>query len=403
MSNRKYPVDLASVILLTLFLFSARAQPPKEIWKFKASGIIVSAPVYDGQDIFIGSHDSTYYSLALHTGQVRWKFKTEGQIGSTAAINGDKIYFFSSDTRLYCLNKSNGKPVWQFKTFSGALPDRRYDWPDYYQSSPTIDNNVVYFGAGDGRVYAVDAQHGKLIWSYQTGDVVHSKPAVHGQKLVIGSFDGHMYCLDKGSGSLIWQFKTTGHRYFPKGEINGNPVIHRDKVIFGARDYNLYAVDLEGGYCHWMKTFPQGWALPVTANDSVLYVGTSDDRMLLALDEETGQIRWKTNLGFNNFAAIAISNNLGYTGTLNGKLFCIDLNAGDIRWTFLTDTYKKFRSRYFQNDEDRFVDNIGQILPNGDAILKMYERLGAIFSQPLVVGQKVVFASNDGTVYCLQL
>src|SRR5687768_9398313 len=281
MSNRKYPVDLAYLILFTLLPLVAKAQPPNEVWKYKASGIIISAPVHDGRDIFIGSHDSTFYSLALNTGQLRWKYKTAGQVGSTAAINGDNIYFFSSDSRLYCLNKSNGKPIWQFKTFSGALPDRRYDWPDYYQSSPTIDNNVVYFGAGDGRVYAVDTQRGKLIWSYQTGDVVHSKPAVHGKKLVVGSFDGNMYCLDKENGSLIWQFKTTGHRYFPRGEINGSPVIHRDKVIFGARDYNLYALDLEAGYCHWMKTFPQGWALPVTANDSVLYVGTSDDRMLL--------------------------------------------------------------------------------------------------------------------------
>ena len=212
-----------------------------------------------------------------------------------------------------------------------------------------------------------------------------------------------MYCLDKVTGSLVWRFKTTGHRYFPRGEINGSPVIHRGKVVFGARDYNLYALDLEAGYCHWIKTFPQGWALPVTTNDSVLYVGTSDDRVLMALDEETGQIRWKTNLGFNNFAAVAISNNHGYTGTLNGKLFCVELNAGDIRWTFLTDGYREFRSRYFQNNDDRFVDNIGDLLPNGDAILMMYERLGAIFSTPIVIGDKLVFASNDGTVYCLGL
>ena len=72
MSSRKYPVDFVLVILLTLFFFGARAQPPKDVWKFKASGPIVSAPVHDGQDIFIGSHDSTFYCLAVQTGEVKW-------------------------------------------------------------------------------------------------------------------------------------------------------------------------------------------------------------------------------------------------------------------------------------------------------------------------------------------
>jgi outer membrane protein assembly factor BamB len=373
------------------------------LWKFKASGIIVSSPVHSGKSIFIGSYDSTFYSLDENTGKVHWKFRTGGQIGSTAAILDERIYFFSSDGKLYCLDKTRGTMLWNFKTFGGALPDRRYDWPDYYQSSPAIADGKVYFGAGDGRVYALDASSGKVLWSYQTGDVVHTKPAISEEKLLIGSFDGFMYCLNRESGALVWRFKTTGHRYFPRGEINGNPVVHRKKVIFGARDYNLYAVDLEAGYCHWIKTFPFGWALPVTPNDTVLYVGTSDDRILLAVNEESGQIQWRKNLGFNNFAAMSLHGKSGYTGTLNGKLFSIDLNTGDIRWTFHTDGYKTYRDRYFQEDDNLFVENIGRILPDGQAILKMYQDLGAIFSQPLVTDNRLVFASNDGVVYCLRL
>ena len=370
-------------------------------WKYQTGGSLVTSPVTDGKQIFIGSYDSSFYCIDVASGKLNWKFKTNGQIGSTASISGEKIYFFSSDGRLHCINKS-GKAVWSFKTMSGALPDRRYDWPDYYQSSPLLDNNVVYFGAGDGRVYALDADAGTLQWSFQTGDVVHTRPAVRQDKLVAGSFDGHLYCLDKNTGVMIWKFKTTGQRYFPRGEVNGNPVIHRNKVFFGARDYNLYALDLEAGYCHWLKTFPYGWALPVTPNDSIIYVGTSDDRVLLAVDAESGAIRWRRSLGFNIFAEMEIRGDTGFTGTLNGKLFSVDLTTGAIRWTFLTDGFKTYRRKYFQEDDSLYVENIGRLLPDGNAILKMYRELGAVFSKPVAVGKSVVFASNDGTIYCIE-
>jgi outer membrane protein assembly factor BamB len=87
---------------------------------------------------------------------------------------------------------------------------------------------------------------------------------------------------------------------------------------------------------------------------------------------------------------------------LNGKLFCIDLKTGNIRWTFHTDGYKKHRSKYFQRD-DVFVENIGKLLPDGEAILNMYRELGAVFSQPIVSERRLLFASNDGTIYCLGL
>ena len=36
-------------------------------------------------------------------------------------------------------------------------------------SSPTVSGGVVYVGSGDGRLYALDASTGDLIWSYETG------------------------------------------------------------------------------------------------------------------------------------------------------------------------------------------------------------------------------------------
>ncbi len=45
-------------------------------------------------------------------------------------------------------------------------------------SSPAIENGVVYIGSEDGKVYALNASTGALIWSFTTDDEVTSSPAV---------------------------------------------------------------------------------------------------------------------------------------------------------------------------------------------------------------------------------
>jgi outer membrane protein assembly factor BamB len=54
---------------------------------------------------------------------------------------------------------------------------------------------LVFVGSGDGRVYALDASTGVLVWSYATGGAVESSPAVVGSVVYVGSGDGRVYAL----------------------------------------------------------------------------------------------------------------------------------------------------------------------------------------------------------------
>src|SRR5437763_14612997 len=79
---------------------------------------------------------------------------------------------------------------------------------DMFTSSPAVANAIVFFGSGDGNVYAADAQTGVLQWKFATKDVVHASPAVVGNTLYIGSCDSYLYALDTESGLGKWSFKT---------------------------------------------------------------------------------------------------------------------------------------------------------------------------------------------------
>jgi outer membrane protein assembly factor BamB len=108
-------------------------------------------------------------------------------IASSPAVVGDTLYFVSSAGSLAALDLKSGQLKWVYAieyerkfearnlhgypSASQTIPDA---W-DIFTSSPAVANGKVYFGSGDGNVYAVDAQAGTLMWKFPTKDVVHSR------------------------------------------------------------------------------------------------------------------------------------------------------------------------------------------------------------------------------------
>ncbi|MFZ4520892.1 MAG: PQQ-binding-like beta-propeller repeat protein [Bacteroidales bacterium] len=371
---------------------------PGLLWKFRVNGPVVASPVvYDGT-VYVGSLDSTLYAFDLLSGKLMWKLPTGGAIRSSACIIQQRLFLLSSDGLLYRMDKDSGKVDGVFQTLNGYIGDIQHDFADYYNSTPVIVDSTIYFGSGEN-IYAVSINDGFLRWTYKTCGVVHTKPAINRGTLYAGSFDGNLYAIDIKTGNLVWKFKTTGKYAFPKGEVMGNPVVAGGMVFAGARDYNLYAIDVRGGYANWMKQYPYGWALPVTANDTAIYVGSSDDRTLFAYDHRTGKELWKTEAGFNILGGCAFGGPMGYFGTLAGKVHAIDLTTGKIVWTIENESYKANHLKWL-NADDTYRNDIGKLISTPLDMLKMYGQLGGIFGAPVLDTYNLVFAGYDGWIYC---
>lgn len=376
---------------------------PTTQWRFKSKLPIFSSPVISDGLVYFGGLDSTVYALELTTGSVKWKLKTNGEIRSTLAINGDKIFLVGGNGVLSCIDKKTGKPVWRslFDNTALFLAERRYDWADYYHSSPVINDNTIYFGSGNGIMNAVKAETGEVIWSFQAGDIVHNTPVVDQANIYFGCFDGYVYALNRHNGSLVWKFKSIGQQYFPKGEMQGSPAIGQGSVFIGSRDYNFYALSSKGGYSNWNRKFQAGWALSATVQDTVVYVGTSDDRILLALHASDGTELWRSPVKFNIFGGCAFTTKLVYVGTIWGKLYGIDRKTGAVTWSFATDGYQANHLKYYKAD-DTFRDDIGSILKSPPQWIGAEYQMGGIFSTPAISGDWMVVTTTEGTVYGLK-
>ena len=398
----------------------APAAAPRVVWKFQTDAPIFSSAAVVGGAVYITSDDSFLYALDEATGGLKWKFETQGRVASSPAVRDGVVYFGSYDGSFYAVDSATGMEKWKFNTeyerrfaapgIHGNLPAHQIipDAWDFYQSSPVVDSGHVYFGSGDGNVYALDAMSGALRWKFHTGDVVHSSPAIADGTLYIGSFDTWLYAIDAASGTERWRFKTGEDpvRYNQTG-LTSSPVVVGGTVYFGCRDAHVYAVDAATGKQKWAYYTDQGWVSATPAvRDNTLYVGSGSSLKVFALDTATGAPRFTVPIKSAIFSSVALVGNLAVVGTFSGELDAFDATTGAFVWEFVTDAHKADNRKIFKPDGTLDADVLGRSM-FGDfenMYVAMDKRLsvGSILASPVIDKGTIFIGTAEGILYALR-
>jgi outer membrane protein assembly factor BamB len=387
-------------------------------WKFKTGGAVISTPAISDGTAYFGSNDHYLYAVNLADGVQRWRFKTGGRVSSSPAVYHDHVYFGSYDGNVYSVDAKTGAQRWKFasegeRRFSGrhlhgtdpageTMPDPF----DFYLSSPTVVEDIVYVGSGDGNIYALDASSGALRWKFRTGNVVHASPAVANGLVYIGSWDSYFYAIDAKLGQERWRFKTgEDHEIANQVGIQSSATVADGVVYFGCRDSNLYALDAISGAKKWIYSNKGSWVISTPiAQDGILYFATSDSGLFHAVDAKTGALKY--SLSFHHwpmFSSPAIAGRNLYIGSNSGTLMAIDLDKHAPAWTFSTDGANHNGAALTQKDGDpnyaaAFGDNFYDDLVIG--VWKMLS-VGAVLSSPVIERDMIYFGSTDGNVYAI--
>jgi len=388
-------------------------------WKFQTDGQVVSSPAVVGDTVYVGSHDGNLYAIGLANGTLKWKFKTGSHVSSSPAVVGGVVYFLSYDSNFYAVDAATGKAKWKFATegerrfaakhLHGALPagETMPDPFDFYLSSAAVENGTVYFGSGDGNVYALDGATGALKWKFKTGDVVHASPAVANGVVFVGSWDSYFYAIDAATGKEKWRFKTgEDPDIHNQVGIQSSAAVADGVVYFGCRDSNLYALDASSGEKKWTFNNKGSWVIgSAVVQNGKLYFSTSDSGMFYALDAKTGTAAYSLKFVWPMFSSPTIAGKMLYIGSHEGKLIAIDLESQKPAWTFQTDGSRQNGATFTKSDgapnyqvafgRDAFYDNMIT------GVGKMMS-VGAVLSSPAVGNNVILFGSTDGNLYALE-
>jgi outer membrane protein assembly factor BamB len=387
-------------------------------WKFVTGSRVVSSPVTYENAIYFGSDDGNLYALDTETGRQLWKTTTRGPVPCTPAIVNGTVYFGSYDGKFYALDAKTGDIKWKFATegerrfeakgLHGMQPKTQTiaDPFDIYLSSPVLAEGNVYFGSGDGYLYALDSVTGKLRWKFRTGDVVHASPAYANGVLFVGSWDSYFYAVDAKNGKEKWRFHG-GEDALLHNQVGfqSSPAIVDGVVYTGCRDAQLYALDAETGKEKWKFDNALSWVIssPAVA-DGKVYFGTSDSSLFHVVDAVTGKSLVKQDAKAYTFSSAAVTDDAVYIGVLNGTLAARDRKSGELLWEFQTEACKQnlgwvLTSDHRFNMPFLFFDNWRE----GPIVAQVQQTtVGSIFSSPLVANGVVYFGSTDGNLYAIE-
>ena len=274
-----------------------------------------------------------------------------------------------------------------------------YDAGDVIDSSAAIVGGVVYVGAGNGDLLAIDLNSGKLRWKYETGNLIgESSPAVVGDSVYIGDLGGVFHAVNIRDGKRLWTFETTS-------EIKSSPVVVGDIVLVGSYDGHLYGLDAQSGKLRW-KVLTQGQVHATPAVQDGLTFVAGCDAIFRAIRITDGREMYQIKSGAYTGASPVLDGDRAYFGTFNNEVLALDLKKRSVVWHYSPpDSRFPYYSsaaldggRVIVGGRDKIVHAIDAA--TGKAAWTFPTR-ARVDSSPVVAAGRVYIGSGDGRLYVL--
>jgi outer membrane protein assembly factor BamB len=269
---------------------------------------IKSSPTVVGGRVYFGDEVGVFHCLDAATGKRLWKFQTEtgGEIVSSANVVGDRVLFASTDANLYCLAVADGKEVWRFKTPTGGL-----------ETTPAVADGKTFLSGCDSVLHIVDIAEGQEVGSVEIGSQTRGSPAVVADRLFLAHIGSQVLGIDWKKPEIAWQYTHPEVQF----EYHSSAAATSELVIIGGRDKMVHALDRQTGEQRWtFVTKGRVDSSPVVVGRRV-FVGSADGNVY-GMDIESGKELWRFATGAPISASPAVAAGRLVIGNEDGKLCC---------------------------------------------------------------------------------
>ena len=186
-----------------------------------------SEPLAAGGLVFSGFDDGKLIAYERDSGEIRWETTISVPSGRTEVerlvdldgrfvLRNGIIYIASFQGRLAAVQASSGDLLWS-REFSSYQPI-------------AIDDNALYLSADNSDLWSIDLRTGSAFWKQ---DVLHARkitaPSVIGEKVVVADLDGLLHWFNRADGRLVGRIRIGEARSYAQPLVAGNAVVTVDK------------------------------------------------------------------------------------------------------------------------------------------------------------------------------
>jgi len=253
------------------------AKSGDERWQVKLDLETTGATAAGDGIVVVADRLGQVVALEQADGKERWRTRVSSQVLAPALISSGLVVVHSQDGRLHGLEVKDGRNRWIYSTTVPALSLRGTGWPVAFQ-------NAVLSGFASGRIVAVSAKDGRLVWEQAVSSprgrneierLIDVDAPVHlvAGTLVAANYQGRIIAVSLRTGSLLWA-----------REISTYSGIDSDRR-------NIYVTDEDGG----VMALSQGTGTTVWKQDKLrgrrLNAPVYQDGTVIVGDYE-GYVHW---------------------------------------------------------------------------------------------------------------
>jgi outer membrane protein assembly factor BamB len=132
--------------------------------------------------VVVGTTASTLYTLFADDGTEVWRFRTGGPITGTPGFIMPCAFVGSGDGKVYDIEEVDGQPVPSWIASVGSPVN----------TSLALANGVLYFGAADSKLHALDAATGRELFASADITDTRSSPIVADGMVIVGTMSGDL-------------------------------------------------------------------------------------------------------------------------------------------------------------------------------------------------------------------
>jgi len=266
---------------------------------FRSQSALLSGGVSaDDKYVYLGSERAVVYVLDKNNGTVVWQKDAKGEILAKPVVSENKVIIRTTNGYLQAFEQDTGNLVWEIQMDDEPILSLRG------QSTPTTAYGAIVLGDDSGHVNAYFAQNGQLIWqqriSQPSGSTeiaklndVDTTPIIEQGLVYAIGYNGNIAALDLSNGQIIWKKVFSSTHGF---------VINKNRIFVVDQDDNLYALSKNGGSIIWKQSdlLHRQLTDPIIYQDYIV-VGDFEGYLYL-VDINSGEIFSKTQVSSSGLA-----------------------------------------------------------------------------------------------------